>query len=225
MAAGVVDRRVEAARQLGVKRLADELITSLERELDYGAEAASGAAFLEHLEDEEGIAAPLVVPGAVDPPVLVMEEIDGVTVADHDAVEASPVPADVLADAPARSRSSTRCCATGIYHADPHPGNIFVDPQRHALVPRLRRGRPPRARSSSRPCRRWRSASSSRTPSCWPGPCVRLAGGDEAGDSRALEADIGLVLSEGLGAGSFDPKAMSLMLDMMSRHGLEVPRR
>ena len=51
----------------------------------------------------------------------------------------------------------------------------------------------------------------------------RLAGGDEAGDSRALEADIGLVLSEGLGTGSFDPQAMSMMLDVMNRHGLEVP--
>ena len=55
MAAGFVERRVEAARVLGVKRLAEELITSLEKELDYGAEAASGIAFLEHLDDDDGI--------------------------------------------------------------------------------------------------------------------------------------------------------------------------
>src|SRR4051812_19530357 len=60
LAASVIDRRIEAARQLGVKRLAEELITSLERELDYGAEAASGVAFLDHLEGKEGIAAPVV---------------------------------------------------------------------------------------------------------------------------------------------------------------------
>ncbi len=52
---------------------------------------------------------------------------------------------------------------------------------------------------------------------------MHLAGGDEGGDSRALEADIGLVLTEGLGSGSFDPQAMSLMLEVMQRHGLEVP--
>ena len=51
----------------------------------------------------------------------------------------------------------------------------------------------------------------------------RLAGGDETGDSRALEADIGLVLSDGISSGSFDPKAMRMMLDIMNRHGLEVP--
>jgi ubiquinone biosynthesis protein len=31
------------------------------------------------------------------------------------------------------------------------------------------------------------------------------------------------VLSEGLGSGSFDPKAMTMMLEIMNRHGLEVP--
>ena len=51
----------------------------------------------------------------------------------------------------------------------------------------------------------------------------RLGGGDESSDSRVLEADIGLVLSEGINTGSFDPQAMSLMLDIMVRHGLEVP--
>ena len=50
LAAGVIDRRVEAARQIGVQRLADELIASLERELDYGAEASSAGTFLDHLE-------------------------------------------------------------------------------------------------------------------------------------------------------------------------------
>ena len=38
----------------------------------------------------------------------------------------------------------------------------------------------------------------------------------KVGDSRALEADIGLVLAEGVGSGSFDPQAMSLMLDIMA---------
>jgi len=51
----------------------------------------------------------------------------------------------------------------------------------------------------------------------------RMAGGDDVGDSRALEADIGLVLTEGLTTASFDPKAMTMILDVMGRHGLEVP--
>jgi ubiquinone biosynthesis protein len=125
LAAGVVDRRVEAARQLGVKRLAEELITSLERELDYGAEASSGVAFLGHLEGKEGIAAPIVYQSLSTRRVLVMEEIDGVTVADHGAVEAAPPSADVLATRLLESFLD-QVLRDGLYHADPHPGNLLV---------------------------------------------------------------------------------------------------
>ena len=83
LAAGMLERRVDGARQLGIKRLANELISSLERELDYGTEAVSGGAFLEILKDEEGITAPMVYPALSTRRVLVMEEIDGVTVADR----------------------------------------------------------------------------------------------------------------------------------------------
>ena len=127
MAAGFVERRVEAARVLGVKRLAEELITSLERELDYGAEAASGIAFLEHLQDDDGIAAPKVYQSLSTRRVLVMEEIHGVTVADHAAVEAVPETANVLASRLLQSFLD-QVLRDGLYHADPHPGNIFVDP-------------------------------------------------------------------------------------------------
>ena len=137
MAAGFVERRVEAARVLGVKRLAEELITSLEKELDYGAEAASGIAFLEHLEDDDGIAAPKVYQSLSTRRVLVMEEIRGVTVADHAAIEAAPDPANVLASRLLQSFLD-QVLRDGLYHADPHPGNIFVDPDGPALVPRLR---------------------------------------------------------------------------------------
>ena len=58
--------------------------------------------------------------------VLVMEEIDGVTVADHGAVEAAPPSADVLATRLLQSFLD-QVLRDGLYHADPHPGNIFVD--------------------------------------------------------------------------------------------------
>ena len=125
MAASAAERRVEAARQLGVKRLAEELITSLERELDYSAEAASGVAFLAHIEGKEGIAAPVVYQALSTRRVLVMQEIAGVTVADHEAVDAADVEANVLALRLLRSFLD-QVLRDGLYHADPHPGNIFV---------------------------------------------------------------------------------------------------
>ncbi len=221
MAAGVIDRRVEAAHQLGVKRLAEELITSLERELDYGAEAASGVAFLEHLEDDEGIAAPKVYEALSTRRVLVMEEIPGVTVADRAAVEATPLAANVLALRLLQSFLD-QVLRDGLYHADPHPGNIFVDPSGclwfldFGAVGRLS----PLVLESMQ---EMAIGFQLNDPVVLARATMHLAGGDEGGDSRALEADIGLLLVDGVASGSFDPQAMSMMLDVMQRHGLEVP--
>ncbi|MGH9270099.1 MAG: ABC1 kinase family protein, partial [Ilumatobacteraceae bacterium] len=126
--ANQVERRVDAARVLGVRRLADELITSLEKELDYGAEARNGTAFVENLDVEKGVTAPTVVQSLSTRRVLVMQAIDGVTVADRDAVEATPVAKNQLAIRLMRSFLD-QVLRDGVYHADPHPGNIFVDPQ------------------------------------------------------------------------------------------------
>ena len=110
----------------------------------------------------------------------------------------------------------------GLYHADPHPGNIFVDPSGglwfldFGAVGRLS----PLVLES---LQEMAIGFQLNDPVVLARATSHLAGGDEGGDSRALEADIGLVLSEGLGSGSFDPQAMSLMLEVMQRHGLEVP--
>jgi ubiquinone biosynthesis protein len=150
-----------------------------------------------------------------------MEEIKGVTVADHDAVEAAPETTNVLASRLLHSFLD-QVLRDGLYHADPHPGNIFVD-RRGTLwfldfgaVGRLS----PIVLES---LQEMAIGFQLNDPVVLARASVRLAGGDDSGDSRALEADIGLVLTEGLGSGSFDPKAMSMMLDIMGRHGLEVP--
>ena len=178
-----------------MKRLADELIASLERELDYGAEAASGEAFLEHLDDDAGIAAPHVYQALSTRRVLVMEEIDGLTVADHDAVAASPVTTSVLATRLLRSFLE-QVLRDGLYHADPHPGNIFVDRQGtlwfldFGAVGRLN---PVILESMQEMAIGFQL----NDPVVLARALQRLAGGDESSDSRALEADIGLVLTRG----------------------------
>ena len=91
MVASVLERRVEVARQVGVKGLADELIGSLQRELDYTAEATNAEAFRSRRGEEVGVSAPDVREALCTRRILVMEEIDGTTVADHSAVLASGV--------------------------------------------------------------------------------------------------------------------------------------
>jgi ubiquinone biosynthesis protein len=153
--------------------------------------------------------------------VLVMEEIDGVTVADRVEVEAAPVPARLLAIRLLQS-FLYQVLRDGMYHADPHPGNIFID-QRGTLwfldfgaVGRLS----PLILES---LQEMAIGFQLKDPVILARAGRRLAGSDESTDSRALEADIGLVLTEGLDTGSFDPTAMSEMLEILVRHGLQVP--
>ena len=219
--AGQVDRRVEGARQIGVKRLADELIASLVRELNYTTEAVSAAAFLENIKDESGITAPVVYQALSTRRVLVMQEIDGTTVADATAVAAAPISPKVLASRLLRSFLD-QVLRDGLYHGDPHPGNIFVDREGtlwfldFGAVGRL----DPVILESMQ---EMAIGFQLRDPVVLARATRHLAGSDDASDSRRLEADIGMALSEGLGSGGFDPAAMTMILDIMGHHGLTVP--
>ena len=219
--AGQLERRVEGARQIGIKRLADELISSLLRELNYSTEAASATAFLDNLRDEAGITAPLVYQALSTRRVLVMEEIDGVTVADRAAVASSPVPPKLLASRLLRAFLD-QVLRDGLYHGDPHPGNIFVDQGGmlwfldFGAVGRL----DPVILESMQ---EMAIGFQMQDPVVLARATRHLAGSDDASDSRRLEADIGLAMTEGLAAGGFDPAAMTMILDIMGRHGLTVP--
>ncbi len=221
MVAGQVERRVEAARVLGVRRLAEELIISLQKELDYGAEARNGTAFVENLDIEKGVTAPTVVEALSTRHVLVMQAIDGVTVADREAVEATPVAAPELAVHLLRSFLD-QVLRDGVYHADPHPGNIFVD--RNGTLWLLDFGAVGRLDPLILESMQGLMIGFQlRDPVILARAIRQMAGGDETTDSRALEADIGLVLTETIGAGGFDPQSMSTILDIMGRHGLAIP--
>jgi ubiquinone biosynthesis protein len=118
--------RVESARRIGVRALADELIRSIEAELDYGREVMAGERLRENLGDDGGVRIPVVYPTLSSQRMLVMDEVVGRSVADAAAMDAVPI---------ARSELARRLLASflqqilrdGYYHADPHPGNVLVD--------------------------------------------------------------------------------------------------
>ncbi|CAN5659299.1 AarF/UbiB family protein [soil metagenome] len=219
--AAQLERRVDGARQIGVRRLADELISSVLRELDYNTEAVSAAAFLKNLDEETGITAPIVHQALSTRRVLVMQEINGVTVADQAALAASPVPPDQLAVRLLRSFLD-QVMRDGLYHGDPHPGNIFLDADGvlwfldFGAVGRL----DPLILESMQ---EMVIGFQLRDPVVLARASRKLAGGDETSDSRGLEADIGMALTETMAAGGFDPASMSTMLEIMGRHGMSVP--
>src|SRR6185312_3050705 len=126
LASARLERHVEIAREVGLSGFSEELISGLEQELDYQHEASVGTALRENRAGDDGISIPSVHSTLSTDRVLVMEEVIGRSIADPAAIEASPVPAHELAS---RLLSSFlgQVLEDGLFHADPHPGNLLID--------------------------------------------------------------------------------------------------
>jgi predicted unusual protein kinase regulating ubiquinone biosynthesis (AarF/ABC1/UbiB family) len=100
--------------------------TSLE-EIDYLHEARSSARFQEMFRTDARVAVPEIVWERSTRRVLTLEDVTAIKITDHagllaagiDPVEVAPVFAAVMFD---------QLFADGFFHADPHPGNVFVTP-------------------------------------------------------------------------------------------------
>jgi predicted unusual protein kinase regulating ubiquinone biosynthesis (AarF/ABC1/UbiB family) len=100
--------------------------TSLE-EIDYLHEARSSARFQEMFRGDARVAVPEIVWERSTRRVLTLEDVTAIKITDHagllaagiDPVEVAPVFAAVMFD---------QLFADGFFHADPHPGNVFVTP-------------------------------------------------------------------------------------------------
>ena len=142
LVARTLERRVEAARRIGARELADELVQSIQEELDFQREALAGIRLRENRKDDLGVAVPAVHRTLTTRRVLVMEEVDGRPLTDAGWVDTVPVERHELAR---RLLSSFlgQILQDGYYHADPHPGQHPAQRRWHALAPGLRLGRSP----------------------------------------------------------------------------------
>jgi ubiquinone biosynthesis protein len=122
-------RRVEARTAWGascrVSDLAAEFAANLRLELDFGAEARNITEMAAGLADVPEIQVPAVFGELSTPRVLVMEKLEGVSVANTRQLQQLGVDRPKLADV--LLRSALRVMMLGErFHADPHPGNVWL---------------------------------------------------------------------------------------------------
>lgn len=118
-------RRAEFA-SLQVGALADELVASVRRELDFTAEQASNAAMRATRAADPGMRFPEILPELTTRRVLVMEEVAGRPASDQAALSQVARPRAEIADNLLGSFLA-QTLVDGLFHADPHPGNVLVD--------------------------------------------------------------------------------------------------
>jgi ubiquinone biosynthesis protein len=124
--AEIASRTWAPAREYDVVGLVEEFSETMRAELDYIQEARHAERFAEQLAGDPRIHIPVVVWERTTSRVLTLERVRGIKVNDVVALDAAGIDRKDLA-----VRSAALLCTMifedGFFHADPHPGNLFVE--------------------------------------------------------------------------------------------------
>ncbi|MCR2822846.1 ABC1 kinase family protein [Lederbergia panacisoli] len=110
---------------INLKVLFNELKEVIERELDFLKEQKSLLTFKERFNDDERIKIPAVYTELSTQKVLVMEWIEGGRITESENLNRLPINRNELAQK-LISVFLPQWLESGIFHADPHPGNVLV---------------------------------------------------------------------------------------------------
>ncbi|HMO58166.1 MAG TPA: AarF/ABC1/UbiB kinase family protein [Roseiflexaceae bacterium] len=112
-------------RRADLERLFDEFARVLREELDYVKEAQNALTFRAAFAETAGVYFPEPYPELSTRRMLVMERISGYKISDYAAIEAAGISRAEVASRLNRSFLK-QFFLDGFFHADPHPGNLFV---------------------------------------------------------------------------------------------------
>ena len=125
-AARISERLSAEARRLRVTALVETLVTSVALELDLRMEAAAASELAERTRNETDFRVPAIDWSRTAERVLTTEWIDGISVRDVEVLRAEGHDPKKIALTLMRS-FLTQALREGFFHADLHPGNLFVD--------------------------------------------------------------------------------------------------
>lgn len=122
-----VERFTRFGRRNNVSGLAAEFTRSLGHELDFVRESYNADRFRNNFEGDDSVYVPKIYWEYVTQRVITLEGINGVKINDFDGLAAAGHDREELARLVTKAYL-TQVIEHGFFHADPHPGNIFVMP-------------------------------------------------------------------------------------------------
>ncbi|HEU5251618.1 MAG TPA: AarF/ABC1/UbiB kinase family protein [Thermoanaerobaculia bacterium] len=132
--AQLLDRRLEAGRLYQFEKMVDEFRKSILRELDYRREAQNLVTLAENLAEFDRIVVPSPVSDYTTDRVLTMDFVFGQKITALSPLQRIEIDGARLADELHRAYLK-QILIDGFFHADPHPGNVFLtDDGRLALI-------------------------------------------------------------------------------------------
>ncbi|MBD3758547.1 MAG: AarF/ABC1/UbiB kinase family protein [Microbacterium sp.] len=126
--AGWLARIRIVADRVDMPALVEEFATTSREEIDYLHEAGSAERFAADVAGDERVTAPEVVWERTTRRVLTLQDVTAIKITDVAALRTAGIDPAAVAAAFA-STMFEQLFTHGFFHADPHPGNVFVTPR------------------------------------------------------------------------------------------------
>lgn len=130
----LISRFVDTSEFIDLMGVYREFKRTVYEEIDYVTEAANAKRFKEMFKDDPTVYIPRIYDDYTTKRVLVLEWIDGIKINDYTALEAAGISRLEVARRTVKTYFH-QFFVEGFFHADPHPGNIFVLPPDKARQP------------------------------------------------------------------------------------------
>jgi ubiquinone biosynthesis protein len=132
--AEILDHRTQVGERFEFQKMLDEFRKSIMRELDYRQEARNLKTLASNLSDFNQIVVPLPIEDFTTSHVLTMEFIQGKKITSLTSLAKLELQGSKLAEEVFQAYLK-QVLVDGFFHADPHPGNLFLtDDARIALL-------------------------------------------------------------------------------------------
>jgi len=115
------------AQRVNVPALVEEFAKTIHEEIDYLAEGKNAEIFNENFKDDPSVHVPRVVWSHTTRRVLTLEDVFAIKITDYQTINSSGID---HAEVAIRLLNTylKQIFEDGFFHADPHPGNLFVTP-------------------------------------------------------------------------------------------------
>jgi predicted unusual protein kinase regulating ubiquinone biosynthesis (AarF/ABC1/UbiB family) len=113
------------SKRADIPALLAEFSRTLYEEIDYLAEGRNAETFAENFKGEAGVLVPQVVWTHTTRRVLTLEDVRGIKITDYDQITDAGIDRKAVANR-LISTYLKQIFEDGFFHADPHPGNLFV---------------------------------------------------------------------------------------------------
>ena len=123
----LVTRLAPPGQRFTLENLADEYAATIRQEMDYAHEARRQELVRANFADDPGVRIPPVVAGLTTDRVIVSQYVEGTKISNVSTLRSMGVDTTELAERLLRTYIRM-ILEDGVFHADPHPGNLAVTP-------------------------------------------------------------------------------------------------